>query len=576
TDKARGKIATNIYVAKTILKRKQTKRMMGIAAGVVVVLVAGWYFILGPKPPANSLAVLPFTYIGDQANSYIADGVTEDVLSSVSQLAGVKVLSEGSTQSLRNTSLSEKEIAKKLNVRFLLRGSVELGATGDITVHVRLAEPAEDVDLLSPSFTKSRNEIPSIEHEIFRNIALKFQEDIAVASDTKRTSQEVYDLYWQGLAEERKEKKESNQLAITFFRQAVSRDTSFARGYIKLASVELLNQERGYDPSDKWLQGADSAIHRAYRLDSTNAELYWVLGRLYLSKGDHQKGITYLQTAIKKEPNLMRAHLALGDEYLFSMNDPQKAIAEYTIANELEPTNYGTLLNLGNGYAMMKNYPDAISSFQRASMQNTTQEGPLQSLGYLYMLTGMPDSAEVAFKEAERRNPANPDVARLYAMLLIEKNRIDEAETILKTGLQHDSTNYALLDLYGTAKNRNGDHSSAVAVWKSALTLSAGRAAVNPNVSLHFLYCGIFNARLGQADSAVYYGGLAWKKDPSSDNAIGAALIYSILDKKSDLIEWFAKAKSMDPEYDASYLAIQLDFDKYKSDSDLLAAANSK
>lgn len=77
TDKSRGKIASEIFVLRTILKRKKTRRFLGIGFVSTVVVVLAWIYLLAPAPPPNSLAILPFKNLGDPANEYIADGFSQ-------------------------------------------------------------------------------------------------------------------------------------------------------------------------------------------------------------------------------------------------------------------------------------------------------------------------------------------------------------------------------------------------------------------------------------------------------------------------------------------------------------------
>lgn len=572
TDKARGKLATNIFVLKTILKRKKTKRNLGYGFGIAAVLAFAWMYLLSTGPASNSLAILPFQNMGDTTNEYIADGFTQDLNTYISKLGEVRVLSEGSTREFKNTKLSEKDIAKKLGVRYLLTGSIEVQPNG-VTVGYRLTEPAKDHDIWNQNFPKaSREELLSIQHEIFRQIALRFQSELA-SSSTAKTSMEVYDLYLRGLEYHRRERKDDNQLAISLFQQAVEKDTTFAQGYVKLASAELQEREQDWDNSEKWLVDATRNIKRARALDSSNAEVDWLLGRLSIVRGDRKQGIAYLQESIDKNPNLMRSYIYLGNEYLFNLNDPAKAITYFTKAFELEPTNYASAANLGVAYGVQRNYFEAIKWFQRTVSMNPVSEVPWRNLGVLYERTLSYDSAEAAYRNALQRNPKDPVTSEFLAALLLVRGRTDEAETVLNPCLQYEPNNYRLTYMLGIAESRLGRRDSALKIWKMGVGLAEAGTVKNPNVSEHFLYVALFSARLGYVDSAIIHAKRAVVIDSSAENVMGMARIYAISGRKQEMIDWFKRARAMDPEYDASFLATDIDFEKYRSDPDLLLAA---
>ena len=84
---------------------------------------------------------------------------------------------------------------------------------------------------------------------------------------------------------------------------------------------------------------------------------------------------------------------------------------------------------------------------------------------------------------------------------------------------------------------------------------------------------GLFSARLGYGEKALSYGQYAFAKDSSEESVIDLAKIYCILGKKGETLEWFSRARKMNSEYDPAYLAITLDFEKFKNDDDLLSVA---
>ncbi len=568
TDKASGKFSTSLYVAKTILKRKKTKKRIAYGFASIVVLAAVYLFVLAPEPPPNSLAVIPFKYIGDPAEEYLSDAFTEDILSSVSRMKDIKVLSSGSSYRYKGSDKSEKEIAKELDVRYLLVGSIQTRGA-DITVRFRLTEPNEDVDVLNQDFDKARDELVSIRHDIIRQILLNFESKL---SGEEKTSKEVYDSYLLGLGYDRKERKEDNQLAIAAFTQAKDKDPKFLPAYIKLASSQLLNHERGYDLNEKWLVESEGNIRKVLSIDSTNSEGYWLLGRLFIERGDHKQGVAYLERSIEMNPNLMRPYVTLGEEYAKN-NDLAKGITYFTKAYELEPTNFNVSVNLGIANAMNRNYPDAEKSFKRAAALNPNHELPWLNLGYMYELMGEKDSAENAFGNALKRNPQDPVTGEHLAHMLLNRNRAVEADSVLTSVLKYEPSNTRLLYSLGIAQFVRGKINDAKQNWMTGKNLAEENAKLNPGVSEHPYFAALFSARLGDSKAATENAQKAIGIDSSENNVMGMCRVFAILSKKQEMLTWFGKARTMNGEYDASFIATDIDFKEYRNDPDLALAA---
>lgn len=570
TEKARGKLATELYVFKTILKRKKTKRNISIGTAALAVIAWLWIFVFGYEPPENSIAVMPFKNIGDTANVYIADNFAADLVSSLSQLPGIQVLSIGVSFKYKDTEMSEKDVARELDVRYLLTGSIEI-RKDEITVRARLTEPAQNIDVWSQNITKTTDELIGIQHEIFRQVALRFESAMREAG-VAQTSSEVYDLYLRGLEYDRRERKEDNQLAISFFKRAIEKDTNFIQGYIKLASSQMLNLERKYDVSEKWLAEAETNINKAFKIDTNNAEIYWLLGRLEFLRGNRARGIANIEKAIQKDPTMMRAYQILGRQYLHT--DPEKAIFYLTKAYEIEPTNYNNSVNLGIANAMLKKYRESIEAFLRAARLNPKHELPWLNLGYLYERIGALDSASAAYKNALERNPASERAAHFYSLLLLNQNRVELAEVVLKEGLRFNPTNYDLLYTMGIVYTKRGQQDRAREVWNRGLRFSESAVAENPNIAKLHSYVGLFTARLGRTKQAIASGIHAFSVDSTDYEIVyDVARIYAVLGHKQDMLEWFVRARRMNSEYDEQYVLSDIDFERYRKDEDLLFVA---
>jgi class 3 adenylate cyclase/tetratricopeptide (TPR) repeat protein len=571
TDKARGTIATNLYVARTILRRKKTKQILGASFAGALVIGSLWYFFLAPKTLPNSLAILPFRNTGDSLTDYVVDGISEDLTSfAAHKLAKVHVLSYASTSIYKNTTQKEIEIAQKLGVRFLLVGRVAI-EQNNVVLHVRLTEPAVNNDPWSTTYLDVKEDIPELEQEMLSDLSAQLTK--TVLSKGAAVSMEAYEPYLIGLGDVRKQNKDANMRSIDAFKEAIGKDSAFARAYIMCASSEIINNESRYSLDEKWLEDARQNLLKAQVIDSSSAELAAVWGRWYLAEGKRDQGIAYLKRAVKIDPNYIASYYLLGEQYTFDLNDPVQGLQYWQQAYQIEPTDFNASMNVGIGYAVQKNYPEAINAFQRAAFINPKHELPWTNLGNLYTLTGQSDSAESAFRSALQRNPGDLVATEHLASLLLQKGRTDEAKRKLIESLKLNPSDYDLLYTLGIAYSQAGQRDSAAKVWRSGLAVAENNIRTDSGLADHYTYAGLFAARLGMGALAMNYGHTAVVKDSSEDNVLNLSKIFAIMGAKNDMIIWFSRARAMDSEYGETFLRVDLDFEKYKTDPDLLLAA---
>ncbi len=563
----KSKLATQLYVSLTLLKRKQTQRYL---LGLLLVGILIYYFIIpSPLPPSNSIAVLPFENISAESNDYIADGVTDELIERLSEFASVKVTARHSVYFYRGKNYKEKDIAKDLGVGLLVTGNIRQEGN-DIAVITRLVNPHEDVVIWSERYKMPKEELLQLQNQIVYQVAMRLNVEFEAK---EQISFDAYDLYLRGLYELRKIKPESNILAITYFTQAVERDSRFARGYYALANAQLFNYERGWDRVERWLKESEQNCQKALSIDSTLSEAYGVLGRIATAKGELPRGISLLEQAIRLNPNDMHSLAALGIQYEYNLNDAMKAIDYFRRAMELSPNDHRNIHNMAYGYYMLKNYSEAKRLYRRVLELNPTFEPSWKDLGVTFLKLFEYDSASYAFRSVLEINPANDAVRDGLGSLYIMK-KDTASENILLTGLKLAPSNYRLRYTLGLLYHKISKIQKAKDTWNTALKLIKNHNEQNPNLAEPLMYSGLCFARLGQQSEALNAARTAFKMDSTNSDIIwGIARIYSILRHKQEMLEWFKKAKSMSSEFDEALLKTEIDFEYYFNDEDLLAIA---
>ncbi|HZY10145.1 MAG TPA: tetratricopeptide repeat protein [Bacteroidota bacterium] len=559
---------------------KHRKARFVAAAGIIGVLGAGVLiynvFLSEPELLASdrSIVILPIQNIGEAENEYLADGITEDLISQVARIPEILVIAKSSSFHYRKSSLPDSTIANQLNIRFLLKGTLQLsGARANL--RATLFDAKRNKEEWNEMFDIARNQIFETSDLIVQKISNRFGKDLKdIRRPSKSVSAEAYELYLRGLYHLKKSKKDDNALAIEYFSEAVNKDSAFTPAIVSLANAFAVHYENGWDQSEKFLSDAEMYCKKTLLIESDNAQAYTTLGLIEVLRGNQSKGLEYFQTAIKIDPNNATALDRLALLYMLNLNEPAKAITFYKKSQEIEPMNWLVVSNLGVGYGQLKNYPEAIKAFRRAIQLNPDEENSWINLGYVYERIGKYDSAIQCYQNAIQKNPLNPFTYEIIASPLLTLGKSALAESVLTQGINLMPNNLELIYLLGVTLTITGKKEDARRTLDEGSRLVEDKIKKNPLVGSNYALAGLFHARLGNKDKAISSALEAFKYD-STDNEVimKIARVYALLAKKDGMIEFYRKAKAMNPEYDLAYLSTALDFEKYRNDPDLLFVA---
>ena len=307
------------------------------------------------RPSIRSLAVLPMKNLsGDATQEYLAEGMTEGLVASLSRAKALRVIEPKSTMRYKGTSKTWSEIANELGVEALVVGSFDRDGQS-VRINSQLIDSASGEKLWSGSYTRSSNEIWALQNEISREISGKLgTDDHPQPNDLSRVNAEAYDLYLRGRFQLRDESREGIRRAIDLQEQATKIEPSFALAYAELARACNL-YDFHYAPEDpQWEEKAFAAAERAILLQPDLPEAHLARGFLLWTRKNsfpHEQAIVEYKQALDLNPSLEEARYQLGRIYthigLF-----EKANAEYQLALAINPTHVVTYLRL----AIVKNY----------------------------------------------------------------------------------------------------------------------------------------------------------------------------------------------------------------------------
>ncbi len=289
------------------------------------------------------IAVLPFTNISpDPEDAYFADGMTEELISTLSMISGLKVISRTSVMVYKNVSKKLEEIASELKVGSVLEGSVR--KTGNrIRITVLLIDARADEHIWAATYDRELKDIfevqGSVASEVAKALEVKLtKEEIKATSKPKTTDPYAYQLYLAGMQlVSGRRTKEDIMRAIKLFSDSLKYDPEFASAYSGLASAyELLGQHSNI-PWHEAYNLAKNMAEKALELDPTTSDAHRVLGIL-LFHGDFEflKAKEKFEDSLQYNPSNSSARVYYAHT-LALYHDLEGALKQIEIAEAHDP-----------------------------------------------------------------------------------------------------------------------------------------------------------------------------------------------------------------------------------------------
>ena len=316
----------------------------------------------------KSIAVLPFeNRSDDQANAYFADGIQDEILTRLSNIADLRVISRTSTKQYQSKPANLSEIAKQLGVANILEGSVQRVAD-QVRVNVQLINPRSDSRLWAETYDRKLTDIFEVESAIAKAIAdqlrvkLTGQEEQLIAAKPT-DNPEAYDAYLRGLAYTLKTASTPSNASAAqkYLREAVRLDPKFALAWALLSFVD----SRGYltetlQPTLPLREEARQAAETALTLQPNLGEAIWAKGYYHYSYlKDYDAAVRYFEQARQLLPNDSRIPQSLA--YVARRRGEwDRSETYFNEAERLDPRNVSLLVQHAASYICLRRFPEAL------------------------------------------------------------------------------------------------------------------------------------------------------------------------------------------------------------------------
>jgi serine/threonine protein kinase len=357
--------------------RKRRKTIFYAGAAGFLFLILSMIFILFRKEPDKSIAVVPFHYLSDEPDKqYLSDGVMEAILLNLSKMEDLRVISRTSVEQYRDTDKNVSTICQELNVAYLLEGSFQ--KYGDkVKLIVQLIKPGKEQHIWSDEYDRNWKDIFVVQSEVAQTVARELQ--VAIAPEEKKLIEKIpttdltaYDAYLKGKFYMYNATLDNMNTAMEVFELAKERDPEFALAYVGMAMVWMFRQQMGYASPDEAGPKIKEAVERALELDSTLAEVHYMLANMnYLVMWDWEEGEKAFNKAIEINPNHPEAH-ALYSHLLIILGRLEEAMGHAELAFKLDPHNPGIIMWYGAYLLFERRYDECISFSREFYEKNPT------------------------------------------------------------------------------------------------------------------------------------------------------------------------------------------------------------
>jgi adenylate cyclase len=344
------------------------------------------------------VAVLPFANISaDAADEYFADGMTEELISTLSRVNELSVISRTSAMQYKAKSKPIVEIGRELKAGTIVEGSVRK-AVNRVRITVRMVDAKQDRQLWAESYDREIQDIFAVHSDIAQRIAeaLRVRLLPSEKEDIERIATEntqAYTLYLKGRYYWNERSKEGNDKAAKFFEEAVKLDPKFALAYAGLADCYTLYGDYGWASPEE----------------------------------NYPKAREYSMKAIEIDPDIAEAHTSLA--WVCTAHDWkwEEAEKEFSKAMQLKPS-YATA---HQWYALflsfLDRYGEAYEQVRRASELDPLSRVIGFYLAYVLLMMGRKEEATEQCKRVIEANPDYADAHRLLGFMYYMDSRNDEA-----------------------------------------------------------------------------------------------------------------------------------------------------
>src|SRR6266511_672041 len=574
-----------IKTTPTVASPKQVRRNIAMLIAAGVAISAGVGFFVLPRAIARkidkSIAVLPFENLSDEKeNAYFADGIQDDVLTNLSKIGDLKVISRTSVMPYRGKGSNVREIGKTLGVGAILEGSVRrIG--NRVRVNVQLINADTDEHMWAEDYDRDLTDVFAIQTDLAQQIVRELQAKLSPmekAQIERRPTEngEAYLAFMQGHEMfYRPDKFRSNtETAEQLFEKATKLDPNFAGAFAALARVHEWSY-RDFDPTPARKEKARVAADTAIRLQPDLPEAHLAMGfYYYYCERDYQGALKEFAIAKLRLPNSPEVYLAIG-AIERRQGKWKESTANLERAASLSPKDAWVLQNLADNYYANRNFETAEKIFDRAIEAAPQSLGPRAEKAKL-ALDWKGDLSVMEKELTQLPAGVDPDglVTFSHVQLLLLQRKFPDAIALLKQSPQ-DVFHYDKPREFfeGAIYTFLNDKEKAVSAFERARPIAQKAVRESPNDASRHVILGMILAGLGEKELAIAEGKRAVELLPESEDAldgpkitVALAQIYAWTGESDEALQLLDRSLSTPNGITVSFLKLDPIWEPLRSD----------
>jgi len=392
------------------------------------------------------VAVLPFdNFSPERGDEYFADGLTEEMIGTLSKIRGLSVISRTSVMQYKGKPKPIPDISRELNAGTILEGSVRKLANR-ARVSIQMIDATEDKHLWAENYDRDLQDIFAVQSDIATKVAEALKVELLAGdrnaiSRVPTRSREANLLYLKGMYQGGKGSPTDLLSALEYFKLAIEEDPDFVLPYVAVSS-HLVGAAGEALPSDKAFPEAKKYLERAMEIDPGLADVQAAKGWLVFQYDwDWPEAENAFKKAISINPSLALAHQFYG-KLLASLGRFEEAIFETKRAYELDPVSPYAMSFLGNVLWIAGKNSEAMDIFDRLLATNPNFVKGQMHRAFVFVTEGKREEA----KEAVDKTVSMDDQAFFrvqQALVYASVGRAGEARRLLENVLNGKYKGYA-------------------------------------------------------------------------------------------------------------------------------------
>jgi adenylate cyclase len=347
-----------------------------------------------PLPDKPSIAVLPFDNLsGDPDREFLADGLTEEIITTLSKVPHLFVIARNSTFTYKGKPVSVKQVAEEQGVRYVLEGSVQ--TDGDrIRVNAQLIDALQGHHIWAERYDRQSNDLFALQDDITKNIMLAVQVKLTSGEEAQIRARrlpnvEAFQLAYRASWHLRLFTKEDMAKAQELAQEAAKISPSSTLPWQLEAWTHVHQSRFGWTPSrEESLKKAEALAEKLVAMDDSDPENYFLLGGIAFARRQHDEAIRYGEKALALMPSHSAVMATLGF-WLAYAGRPEEGIAAIQKAMRLSPYYPGWYLAaIGLGYMMTGRYDEAIAANEESIKRNVLVLFSYERLAAIHAMKG--------------------------------------------------------------------------------------------------------------------------------------------------------------------------------------------